>query len=124
RALVKARWDDAVARGTPLLVTHAGALSRPILGRLGFSRSGRDPHPPRRAPLKPSAGQPIVFPVTTPVSNFGGARVRMLVERLPLVAYVDRIDDVSSLYISPQIVDLIGCEASKLVADPDLRAVL
>ena len=36
RALVKARWDDAVARSTPFLVTHAGALSRPILGRLGF----------------------------------------------------------------------------------------
>jgi hypothetical protein len=36
RALVAARWDDAVARGTPVLVTQAGALSRPILARLGF----------------------------------------------------------------------------------------
>ena len=36
RALVRARWDDAVARGTPALVTHAGAMSRPILARLGF----------------------------------------------------------------------------------------
>ena len=36
RALVAARWDDAVARGTPLLVTQAGAQSRPILARLGF----------------------------------------------------------------------------------------
>jgi hypothetical protein len=36
RALVRARWEDAVARGTPALVTHAGAMSRPILGRLGF----------------------------------------------------------------------------------------
>jgi GNAT superfamily N-acetyltransferase len=36
RALVAARWDDAVARGTPVLVTQAGAMSRPILGRLGF----------------------------------------------------------------------------------------
>ncbi len=36
RALVRARWDDAVARGTPVLVTHAGAMSRPILTRLGF----------------------------------------------------------------------------------------
>lgn len=35
-ALVWARWDDAVARGTPVLVTHAGAMSRPILRRLGF----------------------------------------------------------------------------------------
>ena len=36
RALVAARWDDAVARGTPVLVTQAGAQSRPILTRLGF----------------------------------------------------------------------------------------
>jgi Fe2+ transport system protein FeoA len=36
RALVAARWDDAVARGTPALVTQAGAMSRPILRRLGF----------------------------------------------------------------------------------------
>lgn len=36
RALVAARWDDAVARGTPLLVTQASPMSRPILGRLGF----------------------------------------------------------------------------------------
>jgi hypothetical protein len=36
RALVAARWEDAVARGTPLLVTQAGSMSRPILARLGF----------------------------------------------------------------------------------------
>ena len=36
RALVRARWDDAVDRGTPALVTQAGAMSRPILERLGF----------------------------------------------------------------------------------------
>jgi hypothetical protein len=36
RALVRARWDDAVAAGTPALVTHAGVMSRPILERLGF----------------------------------------------------------------------------------------
>jgi GNAT superfamily N-acetyltransferase len=36
RALVRMRWDDAVAAGTPALVTHAGAMSRPILERLGF----------------------------------------------------------------------------------------
>ncbi len=36
RALVWARWEDAVARGTPALVTQAGAMSRPILARLGF----------------------------------------------------------------------------------------
>jgi len=37
RALVRARWEDAVARGTPALVTHAGRMSRPILERLGFA---------------------------------------------------------------------------------------
>jgi hypothetical protein len=36
RALVAARWEDAVARGTPVLVTQAGPMSRPILRRLGF----------------------------------------------------------------------------------------
>jgi GNAT superfamily N-acetyltransferase len=36
RALVRARWDEAVASGKPALVTQAGAMSRPILERLGF----------------------------------------------------------------------------------------
>jgi len=38
RALVRARWDDAVARGTPALATGAGAMSAPILTRLGFEK--------------------------------------------------------------------------------------
>jgi GNAT superfamily N-acetyltransferase len=36
RALVAARWNDAAARGTPLLVTQASPMSHPILERLGF----------------------------------------------------------------------------------------
>jgi hypothetical protein len=37
RALVHARWEDAVERGTPALVSHANpATSYPILKRLGF----------------------------------------------------------------------------------------
>jgi hypothetical protein len=36
RALVLARWEDAVARGTPAALTQAGRQSRPILARLGF----------------------------------------------------------------------------------------
>jgi GNAT superfamily N-acetyltransferase len=36
RALVRARWDFAVARGTPALVVHAQEMSRPILERCGF----------------------------------------------------------------------------------------
>jgi GNAT superfamily N-acetyltransferase len=37
RALVHARWNEAVARGTPALVVQAGAMSEPILERLGFA---------------------------------------------------------------------------------------
>lgn len=40
RALVRARWEAAAARGTPTLVTHAGAMSRPILAALGFREVG------------------------------------------------------------------------------------
>jgi hypothetical protein len=36
RALFAARWDDAVRHGTPLAVTRAGPMSRPILARVGF----------------------------------------------------------------------------------------
>jgi hypothetical protein len=36
RALVRVRWDDAVARGTPALAVSAGPMSAPILRRLGF----------------------------------------------------------------------------------------
>ncbi len=41
RALVAARWREAEDRGTPVLVTHAGHLSRPILERLGFAPVAR-----------------------------------------------------------------------------------
>lgn len=40
RALVAARWRAAVERGTPLVVTQAGEMSRPILARLGFREVG------------------------------------------------------------------------------------
>ncbi len=40
RALVRARWEAAVARGTPVLTVGAGSMSRPILERLGFSIVG------------------------------------------------------------------------------------
>ena len=40
RALLRVRWDDAVALGTPALITQGGAMSRPILERLGFERVG------------------------------------------------------------------------------------
>ena len=40
RALLRARWDDAVALGTPALITQGGSMSRPILERTGFERVG------------------------------------------------------------------------------------
>ncbi len=36
RALVRARWEAAVARGTPALTVQASHMSRPICERLGF----------------------------------------------------------------------------------------
>jgi GNAT superfamily N-acetyltransferase len=40
RALCRARWDAAVARGTPALTVSAGRMSRPILEKLGFASVG------------------------------------------------------------------------------------
>lgn len=40
RALVRARWDAAVARGTPALTVTAGTMSGPVLDRLGFTTVG------------------------------------------------------------------------------------
>lgn len=39
-ALVRARWDEAEASGTPALTVTAGAMSSPILERLGFTTVG------------------------------------------------------------------------------------
>jgi hypothetical protein len=40
RALVRARWDDAVAKGVPLLIVQAGHMSAPILESIGFRTTG------------------------------------------------------------------------------------
>jgi len=40
RALLRARWDEAIARDTPALITQGGSMSRPILERLGFEPVG------------------------------------------------------------------------------------
>jgi hypothetical protein len=40
RALLRARWEEAVARGTPTLITQGGSMSGPILERLGFEPVG------------------------------------------------------------------------------------
>jgi len=40
RALVRARWDDAVNAGMPALTVQARVTSRPILESVGFERAG------------------------------------------------------------------------------------
>ena len=40
RTLLRARWDEAAARGTPALITQGGSMSRPILERAGFEPVG------------------------------------------------------------------------------------
>lgn len=40
RALVRARWDDAVRMGAGALVVQASDMSRPVLERLGFRVTG------------------------------------------------------------------------------------
>ena len=48
-------------------------------------------------------------------------RYRMLVERLPLSVYIDRLDEVSSnLYTSPQIESLLGYSVDEWVDNRDL----
>lgn len=38
RALVRARWDEAVRRGTPALTVTANDRSSPVLRKLGFEK--------------------------------------------------------------------------------------
>ena len=46
---------------------------------------------------------------------------RELIERLPLVVYIDRLDERSSpLYVSPEIERLLGYTREEWLADPDL----
>jgi GNAT superfamily N-acetyltransferase len=40
-SLVLARWEEAVERGTPRITVSAGAMSAPILQRLGFEPVGK-----------------------------------------------------------------------------------
>jgi PAS domain S-box-containing protein len=45
------------------------------------------------------------------------ARYRNLVEHLPAVVYIDSVEDASTLYISPQIGDLMGYSPAEWMAD-------
>src|SRR5512134_1819027 len=46
---------------------------------------------------------------------------REIVERLPLVVYIDQLDELSSpLYVSPEIERLLGYTREEWLADPEL----
>ena len=51
--------------------------------------------------------------------NDAQARYRCLVEQLPLVTYVERLDADRAMFMSPQIAGLIGYTAEEWVADAD-----
>jgi PAS domain S-box-containing protein len=49
------------------------------------------------------------------------ARYRAIVEHIPAVMYVDPVDDHSpSIYVSPQVEDVLGVSQDAYLADPDL----
>ena len=53
------------------------------------------------------------------------ARYRALVEHIPAVLYIDPADEnAPSLYVSPQVEDLLGVSQDRYLHDPDLRRVL
>ena len=48
-------------------------------------------------------------------------RYRTLVEHIPAVTYIDRIDEVSSaIYMSPQVEEILGYTAEEWLEDPEL----
>ena len=49
------------------------------------------------------------------------SRYRSLIESLPVVTYIDRVDDhASNVYTSPQVVDMLGWPRSEWTSDPHL----
>jgi two-component system, cell cycle sensor histidine kinase and response regulator CckA len=49
------------------------------------------------------------------------SRYRSLIESLPVVTYIDRVDDhASNVYTSPQVVDMLGWSRSEWTSDPNL----
>jgi diguanylate cyclase (GGDEF)-like protein/PAS domain S-box-containing protein len=45
-------------------------------------------------------------------------RYRTLVEQLPLASYLEGLDEESAMYMSPQIVDLVGYTSEEWISDP------
>ena len=57
-------------------------------------------------------------PITNPMPRFD---FREIIERLPLVVYIDNLDERSSpVYVSPEIERLLGYTREEWLADPDL----
>jgi PAS domain-containing protein len=51
------------------------------------------------------------------------ARYRAVVERIPAIVYTDVVDDtMTTIYVSPQIEELLGILPEEYIADPDLWA--
>lgn len=51
------------------------------------------------------------------------ARYRAVVEQIPAIVYTDVVDDtMSTIYVSPQIEELLGILPEEYIADPDLWA--
>ncbi|HEY3208624.1 MAG TPA: EAL domain-containing protein [Actinomycetota bacterium] len=49
------------------------------------------------------------------------AKYRLLVEQIPVVTYIDAVDpDSSTIYMSPQVEDLLGYSAEEWMADPKM----
>ncbi|HET7870824.1 MAG TPA: EAL domain-containing protein [Actinomycetota bacterium] len=49
------------------------------------------------------------------------ARYRAVVEQIPAIVYTDVVDDaMSTIYVSPQIEELLGISPEEYIADPDL----
>jgi PAS domain-containing protein len=60
-------------------------------------------------------------PVSGILSRTDDVHFQSVLEQLPVVVYVDRLDDVSSaLYVSPQIEALTGYSPEAFARDPEL----
>jgi PAS domain S-box-containing protein len=130
REAVGRKIDDLVAR-TPELGAEAAAVTRDAL------REGRVQAITRRTHKDGSLidvellaspvllhGEPVgTYAIYHDVRELKQAeeRYRALVEGLPLVTYVDEPNEqVTSIYVSPQIEALLGYAPDEWLADPDL----
>jgi PAS domain S-box-containing protein len=48
------------------------------------------------------------------------SRYRALIEQSPMISYLDSVDDAGTIYISPQVTDVLGYRPEEFYADPGL----